>query len=227
MEVDTLDSTPVEHEKPSKTLKLSDFHAENDSSEAIERAKEAYIAQRLAERRAEAEGTQQTSTQSTNAIGAAPAPRVFSDAEIMKSVMQPAGGARTTDESERGERWLAGVTEVALPVSHRLLNIERTERARLDLLQRREAAIREEVFEKDDVAVDRGNYNANFRKHKRNWDAQGGLDDAVAAELARDEVEMDESNKKLVYDKRLGRAISNMSKPSHDIQALQKFKKMS
>jgi len=68
------------------------------------------------------------------------------------------------DEDEvSGERWLAGIAEVQLPITYKLKNIEETELAKQELFAKKGKR-------KEKEGPLPANYNADFIRHKKEWD---------------------------------------------------------
>jgi len=81
----------------------------------------------------------------------------------MKSHQPPvAKTAQNEEEQESGERWLTGITEVALPIQYKLKNIEETEIAKRELLTKQ--------ANKTGHASLPSNYSVNFKQHKKEFD---------------------------------------------------------
>ena len=230
------------------TLKLDKFEAADGNDILLAEAKERFIQEQLEKRRAETQSIQKTDTSGPTPAppkphGPSPPSRLLTDTDVLKSVAGAAAAPVDVDASERGERWLTGIAEVSLPISHKLANIERTEKAREELLRKKEARIREMLEEDGDVKFGGVNYNANYRKHKRDWDEQA----KTASALERYSKEKAEAEKtgaavpppptttqansqssadpQKRYEQAMERVRQNMSKPSHDMKIVQDFKK--
>ncbi|GAB5354596.1 hypothetical protein AAMO2058_000132400 [Amorphochlora amoebiformis] len=89
--------------------------------------------------------------------------------EMLKKINEEGKLANTRGE----ENWSAGITEIALPISVKLRNIEATERAKQKLLGREvdddesEKSKKRKKRSSDEAA--KGNYSANFNMHQRDY----------------------------------------------------------
>lgn len=86
----------------------------------------------------------------------------------------------STQEADAGDRWLSGIMEIELPIESKLKNIEKTEAAKLELVEQKAK----------DTAILQipGNFNSNFAGHhmdhtqalqKRRRDVERGKTDPV------------------------------------------------
>jgi len=71
------------------------------------------------------------------------------------------------DVEESGDRWLAGIAEVELPISVKLANIERTETAKADLIKQKEASYKNRRNNPSREIP--ASFNANYKQHNHVW----------------------------------------------------------
>lgn len=89
---------------------------------------------------------------------------LYETPEFLKVVHTKEMAEEEEASAESGDRWLAGITEVALPIGFKLKNIEDTERAKLERFEKRRGGPEDQFYGLP------SNFNANFKKHKRDWD---------------------------------------------------------
>jgi len=74
-------------------------------------------------------------------------------------------------QQKRGgeENWAAGITEIPLPISVKLRNIEETERAKAKLLSGKKDEDNKKSKKRRGRDGDVGNFNSNFNRHQRDY----------------------------------------------------------
>lgn len=118
-------------QKSDTTRRLDDFQSEDIHQKTVEKAKEAFINEQIARMRQGLDPQVSTSQSGAPSSNASESRGTLTSSAI--------------DENERGERWLAGISEVILPVEEKLSNIERTERAKKEMIAKKEQQLRAEA----------------------------------------------------------------------------------
>jgi len=134
------------------------FHKEINQKDVLQKHMESYIEEELEKRRHGDRKGNSAKNLDAPEKRLTPEDQLYQTPDFLKQ-------ESVIDEEEvSGERWLAGITEVALPISYKLKNIEETEHAKQDMFAKRAA------MSKEKEGPMPFNYNADFKRHKRDFD---------------------------------------------------------
>jgi len=133
------------------------FQKEVNQKDVLQAHLESYIEEEIEKRRKGGEDVGRPKEKKEDA-------KKMNEEDLLYQMPESLKQESSLDEEEvDGERWLAGITEVALPITYKLKNIEETELAKQELFSKKG---KRKVQEGPLPA----NYNADFRRHKREFD---------------------------------------------------------